>query len=156
MRQCVGETIQKAITSNFPGLRARVETSFALAQGGEVFAVVPSHARLVDRFRHLGQTPRAPRAVARGLARPALTLTRGVVPIAFVAVSLPPDSVNDVLAAKIAVTRDRSGGTFEIREIQPRPRLAVAHWIAGLVCRPPTVKLESDLRVGGSCKEFLS
>ena len=78
-----------------------------------------------------------------------------VVPIANVVIPRCSDSVDDVLAARIAVTRDRSGWAFEIREIQPRPRVAVARWVAGLVCRPPTVKLESDLRVGVSCKEFL-
>ena len=143
--RCEGETIEKAIAPHIPGLRARVETSFALAQGGKVLAVVPPHARFVDGLHHLRQAPRTAGAIARGCARTALTLTRRVVPVPVGTVALSANGVDDVLAGGGVCPGEWSGGALEVGYVQFRPGITVTHWITALIWPPPPVKLKSNL-----------
>ena len=141
------EAVDEAIAPHIPGRGASREALFAAGQSRKILAEVTTHARFINGFRHLRQSPRAPRFVAGRLPRPALTLTRGVPPITVDVVALPAHRVHDALAAGsvVAVAEQRSRGAFEVGQVQLRPRGTVANRIAFLIRRDPSVKLESDL-----------
>ena len=141
----LGEALEEAIPVDVPGRRAPLEAGVGPVQGGEVLPVVTAHARLVDGLHHLRQTPRAPRAVARGRARAALSLPRGVIPVPPSAVTLAADGIDEVLAAGCVFGGQWARCAFELGQVETRPGLSVANWVALLVLPPPTVELQSNL-----------
>ena len=112
-----GEAIDEAIAPNIPWAGTRLEALFAVGQRRKILAEVTSHARFVNGFHHLHHPPRASRAVAWRLPRPALALTRGVPPIPVDIVALPAHRVHHALTAGnvIILGKQRAGAAFEVR-----------------------------------------